>query len=250
MVVGILPARKNPDLLIDINPLGKATTIKFASPKTDLSKCSMRTSHVSAIEIAEGIEIIPEGFLTGNIDVKEVVLPESIKEIRSKAFHSYSWEYEHNKKTPMKVNVPFGVREIADDAFSECQRITVCKASYAERFFEERNFSNVQVTLTKEQLEAQKQEEERRKREYEERRRREAEEGRRREAEAEQKRQAELAVKRAHYDELQKNISEQEQIISENRGWFGAQAKARKTAKEQLASLQAQLNREFPNGRP
>ena len=261
MVVGILPARKNPDLLIDINPLGKATTIKFASPKTDLSKCSMQKRHVSAIEIAEGIEIIPEGFLSGNIDVKEVVLPESIKEIRSKAFHNYSWEYEHNKKTPMKVNVPFGVREIADDAFSECQRITVCKASYAERFFEERNFSNVQVTLTKEQLEAQKQEEERRKREYEERRRREAEERARKAAEeaeqrrkaaeeAERKRQVELVEKRSRYDALQKNISEQEQIIAENRGWFGAQAKARKAAKEQLASLQAQLNREFPNGRP
>ena len=122
----------------------------------------------------------------------------------------------------------------------------------------------MKILLTPEQEAEQKrkqEEEERRKLEYEERCRREAEERARKAAEeaerrrkaaeeAERKRQAELAAKRAHYDELQKNISGQERIIADNRGWFGEQAKARKAAKEQLAILQAQLAREFPNGRP
>ena len=59
-----------------------------------------------------------------------------------------------------------------------------------------------------------------------------------------------LAEKRNRYDQLIKQVADQNRIISENRGWFGAQAKARKAAQSQLATLQAQLSREFPNGRP
>ena len=239
MVVGILPARKNPDLLIDINPLGKATTIKFASPKTDLSKCSMQKRHVSAIEIAEGIEIIPKDFLSGNTDVKEVVLPESIKEIRSKAFHSYSWEYEHNKKTPMKVNVPFGVREIADDAFSEWHKITVYKASYAERFFEERNFSNVQVTLTKEQLEAQKQEEARQKAELLEKQQRQREAELRRLNEIKKHNEA----IQAQIDEANRKLKTQENVLAQNKNkLFGSGAKLKKQAKSEIEHLTALIS--------
>ena len=69
-------------------------------------------------------------------------------------------------------------------------------------------------------------------------------------AEAEQYRLAVLAEKRNQFDQLIKQIADRNRIISENRGWFGAQAKARKAAKAQLATLQEQLSREFPNGRP
>jgi len=52
------------------------------------------------------------------------------------------------------------------------------------------------------------------------------------------------------YDQLIREIQEQNQIISENKALFGAKAKARKDAKEKLEELQRQLNKEFPNGRP
>ena len=97
------------------------------------------------------------------------------------------------------------------------------------------------VEYTLEQLEMLRKEEEARKL-AEEKTRKEA-------AEVERKRLEELAAKRTRYDEISKRISEQERIIAENRGWFGAQAKARKAAQQQLSELQAQLAREFPNGR-
>lgn len=64
------------------------------------------------------------------------------------------------------------------------------------------------------------------------------------------KRQQLLAARRNHYNEISQAISLQMQIIAQNKGWFGAQAKARKAAQEQLSVLQAQLAREFPNGKP
>ena len=85
-----------------------------------------------------------------------------------------------------------------------------------------------------------------------ERKRKEEEAERKRKAveEAERQRQAELVAKRTRYDEISNAINLQMQIIAQNKGWFGAQAKARKAAQEQLTTLQAQLAKEFPNGKP
>ena len=85
-----------------------------------------------------------------------------------------------------------------------------------------------------------------------ERKRKEEEAERKRKAveEAERQRQAELVAKRARYDEISNAINLQMQIIAQNKGWFGAQAKARKAAQEHLATLQAQLAKEFPKGKP
>lgn len=84
--------------------------------------------------------------------------------------------------------------------------------------------------------------------------RRREEERKRREAElaaaAERKRQIELAQKRKSYDELEAAIARQEKIIAENKGWFGAQAKARKAAQEELNLLKAKMIRQFPLGKP
>ena len=86
----------------------------------------------------------------------------------------------------------------------------------------------------------------------EERKRKEEEaERKRKEEEAERKRkEEELAARRALYSTLAEQIGEQTLIISKNKGWFGTQARLRKAAKQRLAELEAQLAREFPNGKP
>ena len=69
--------------------------------------------------------------------------------------------------------------------------------------------------------------------------------------EAEQLRQQMLQEeKQAHYDVLVSACREQKQIILNNRGWFGAQAKRRKAAIKQLEEIRRQLAFEFPAGRP
>lgn len=161
----------------------------------------------------------------------------------------------------------------------------VYAGSWAERYAKENNYPAT-IMLTPEQEAEQKRQKEaeaRRRRETQERRRREAEEKRKREAEEaekkrkaeaeeaekkrkleaeveerirrameelERKRQAELAEKRARYDAIMAAIALQNRIIAENKGWFGAQAKARQAAQQQMLALQEQLTREFPTGRP
>ena len=67
----------------------------------------------------------------------------------------------------------------------------------------------------------------------------------------EKKRQEErLVAARARYDELSKKIRQQEEIIAQNTGWFGAEAKARKAAQNELRSIESQRRSEFPGGRP
>ena len=78
----------------------------------------------------------------------------------------------------------------------------------------------------------------------------EAERKRKEVEEIESRRKEELTTKRNRYDQLMRQIADQNQIISECKGWFGAQAKARKTAKKQIVILQDQLLNEFPHGRP
>ena len=94
-------------------------------------------------------------------------------------------------------------------------------------------------------------EERKRKEEAERKRKEDAAERKRKEEEAERKRkEEELAARRALYSTLAEQIGEQTLIISRNKGWFGTQARLRKTAKQRLAELEAQLAREFPNGKP
>ena len=82
-----------------------------------------------------------------------------------------------------------------------------------------------------------------------ERLRREAEQ---REFKAEQARQKrrELAAQRKQYDKLYDEIARQDYIIATNSGLFGQSARTRKDAEKRRTLLQAQLKREFPNGRP
>ena len=213
--------------------------------------------------------------------LKEITWPGSVKKLpASVCIYCKSLE---------TVVIEEGITEIDQSAFSFCEKLKdiflpmslekignffvlglldkptlhVYTGSYAESYAQKEGFPIV-IVLTPEQEAEQKrkqEEEERRKREYEERCRREAEERARKAAEdaerrrkaaeaAEQHRQAVLAEHRKYYDQIMKQIAEQNQIITENRRWFGAQAKARKAARQQLAALQSQLLLEFPNGRP
>ena len=55
---------------------------------------------------------------------------------------------------------------------------------------------------------------------------------------------------RARYDALLVEIGQQKRIIQQNKGWSGEAAKRSKAAQTQLDNLLAQLEREFPKGRP
>ena len=139
---------------------------------------------------------------------------------------------------------PF-IREIGEDAFYNISNdavFHVIKGTYAERYCQEHEFDydykldpdllkKVQaiVNARKQQMEKKRHEEEMR---------------------AEQERQRILSARRARYAEIEQAIALQMQIINQNKGWFGAQAQARKAAQEQLANLQAQLAKEFPGGKP
>ena len=101
------------------------------------------------------------------------------------------------------------------------------------------------------ELQQREAEEARRRKEEEERQQREAEAERQRKEEENRRRQQEaLLEKQRQYDRLMQRIENEKRIIAENKGWFGAKAKARKAATANLGALTAQLTREFPNGRP
>ena len=228
-----------------------------------------KCSSLKEITWPGSVKKLPNAVCDNCLALETVIIEEGITEIGQSAF-SFC-------KKLKDIFLPISLERIGDFfvlGLSDKPTLHVYSGSYAESYAKKEGFPIV-VVLTPEQEAEQKrkqEEEKRRKREYEERCRREAEERarkaaeeaeRRRKAEAEEaerrrkaaeeaerKRQAELAAKRAHYDELQKNISEQERIIAVNRGWFGEQAKARKAAKEQLAVLQSQLALKFPEGRP
>lgn len=274
-----------PDGVTEISPFAfsktKVTAITLPDSVKKIGKYAFaHCSKLKQIRIPDSVTSVDNYAFYQCSSLTEIIWHGNIKTIPEKACHMC--------EALTKVVIEEGITEIGDSAFSFCPKLKdlhlpqsinkigdhallwsgsptlhVYLDSYAEKYAKENNLP-VKILLTPEQEVEQKrkqEEEERRKQEYEERCRREAEERARKAAEeaerrrkaaeeAERKRQAELAAKRAHYDELQKNISGQERIIADNRGWFGEQAKARKAAKEQLAILQAQLAREFPNGRP
>lgn len=78
----------------------------------------------------------------------------------------------------------------------------------------------------------------------------EAQERERIEAEFEKLQFQELERKRQRYIELCAKIEQQRIIISESKGWFGAKAKARKNAQEELNRLSQIIASEFPHGKP
>ena len=88
-----------------------------------------------------------------------------------------------------------------------------------------------------------------------ERLRKEAEERKYQEELREQQRREEaqqkyLEERRTRYSQLQKNRTELELIIAENKSWFGHKAKLRKEAQQKLASINQVLSNEFPDGQP
>ena len=169
--------------------------------------------------------------------LSQIVIPVGVTKIAEKAF-SYCENLRDIHITPF-------IREIGEDAFScisEDAVFHVIKGTYAEQYCQEHGFTcdykldpdllrKVQaiVYARKQQMEKKRREEEMR---------------------AEQERQRILSARRVRYAEIEQAIALQMQIINQNKGWFGAQAQARKAAQEQLAHLQGQLAKEFPQGKP
>lgn len=237
------------------------------------------STKIASVVIPESVQQIASGAFFMCKNLTEIVIPEGTTELGRTCF-SFCLNLE-------KVYLPQSLCHIGDLAFNMCNKavLHVYSGSYAEQYAKENNM-NVIVKLTPEQESEQKRQQEaiRQQREYEEQCRREAEEQKRRTQEEEQReyeercrreaaereqkaaeeaerrrqaaekadlqRQAELAARRSRFDEISSAITAQMQIVAQNKGWFGAQAKARKAAKEQVDILQQQLEREFPNGRP
>lgn len=217
-------------------------------------------SKLKTVEFFDEIQFIGEKMFSGCEMLTNICLPGKLREIRASAFSHC------NGLT--QIVIPVGVTKIAEEAFSFCENLKdihitpfireigedafscisedavfhVIKGTYAERYCQEHEFDydykldpdllkKVQaiVNARKQQMEKKRHEEEMR---------------------AEQERQRILSARRARYAEIEQAIALQMQIINQNKGWFGAQAQARKAAQEQLDNLQAQLAKEFPGGKP
>lgn len=253
----------------------KATTAKKAGTKTytvEDGKLLRYNGKAGTPSIPKDVTIIGTGAFDGSETLLCMELPETVTKVETGAFR--------NCPNLFRIIVPESVADIARGAFVNCPELYLdtMEGSYAAKYGAQNSIPVKTDGLygqrpeISEKVEAarlaaaeaeriRKEEEARRQREYEERCRREAEERERKAAEEAERRRkiaeeeeryrlAVLAEKRNRYDQLIKQVADQNRIISENRGWFGAQAKARKAAQSQLATLQAQLSREFPNGRP
>lgn len=208
-----------------------------------------------SIKIPNGVKSVGDSAFARCKSLMRVVWPGSAQKIPHSAFSKC--------ESLMEVVIEDGVTEIAQWAFAFCTNlqklvipasvnqidlymllatggVTTIHAylgSCGERFAKDHNLP-LQTMLTPEQ-----EAERKRQQEEAERRRKAAEE-------AERYRLAVLAEKRKRYDQITKQIADQNQIVSANRGWFGVQAKNRKAALQQIEMLQSLLAREFPNGRP
>lgn len=215
------------------------------------------TTPITSVKIPNSVQQIASGAFFMCRNLKEIVIPEGTLELGRVCFNACL--------NLEKVSLPQSLNAIGDMAFHACFKVVlhVYSGSYAEQYAKDHELPFI-VELSPEQEAEQKRQQEaiRQQREYEEQCRREAAECERRAAEeeaerrrqaaekAELQRQAELAARRARFDEISSAITAQMQIVAQNKGWFGSQAKARKAAKEQVDILQQQLAREFPNGRP
>lgn len=102
--------------------------------------------------------------------------------------------------------------------------------------------------LEETRIRKQKEAEERKQREEELARHRKEEEERKQCEEELARRQRETAELRSRYYNLLQERQEQEQIVAQNRGWFGIQAKKRKAAQMRIREIDAQLALAFPKG--
>lgn len=217
-------------------------------------------SKLCTVEFSDEMKVIEEAMFNDCKMLNNIHLPEKLREIRASAFCGC--------ESLLQIVIPVGVTKIAEKAFSFCENLKdihitpfikeigedafsyisedavfhVIKGTYAERYCQEHGFTYDykldQDLLGKVQsiVHARKQQVEKKRREEE--------------MKAEQERQRILAAQRARYTEIEQAISLQLKIIGQNKGWFGEQARARKAAQEQLAHLQGQLAKEFPQGKP
>lgn len=246
-----------------------------ASSKTYVvegNKLVKYTGKAATPTVPKEVTVIGAGAFDHLGKMQTLELPDSVTQVEAGAF-SYC-------PSLSRVVIPHTVENIAKGAFFECPNVYIdtMQGSYAAKYGKEngikvkidglysqrpeiakkleeiRQAAAEQARLREEEAERRRKEAaEQRRLENEERVRREAEEARRqRQAveDARQQRQARLEALRNRYDQLVQQIQEQEQIILNNKGWFGAKARARKAAQARLASLQETIAREYPFGKP
>lgn len=207
---------------------------RMALPRTVTTigeKAFARCDHLKEIRLPANFKgIIEKEMFSFHKGLETIVLPVGISAIKEAAF-----QFCEQLKD---IHLPPFIKEIHDWAFmgiSNEATFHVVKGSYPERFCQEKGYQydyNLDPELLK-ILQA-------------------IVRARKAQAEAKQRVEEEqkLQERCERYQKFVKAIEMQKQIITQNKGLFGSQAQARKEAQEKLARLQAQMEKEFPNGKP
>lgn len=93
--------------------------------------CAEQTD-AGMLKLPEKLEVIGQEAFMNSASVRSVILPESAREIRARAFAGSSVR---------AMNLPEAIEYIADDAFADCEMLTVSvpRDSYAHRFAHDHN---------------------------------------------------------------------------------------------------------------
>lgn len=211
---------------------GKLTSLIYKGTIQNLGGCCwMASQNVTYVELPEGLKSFGRYAFDGAGNLAEITFPETVENYDEKAFDRSNYGSK-----PLKITAYAGTpsEKLAKELASKSENIT-CNIVVSP-----------QEQARRAALEAQKREEQRRlaeeQRKLVEEQRRLAEEQRRVLEEqnrlAAEKRAAEI---NAAIMKLRQERVVQEKIVAENGGLFGEKARNRKAAKEQIASIDAQI---------
>ena len=123
---------------------------------------------ITSLEIPFGIEIIEESAFEGCWLLREVVLPQTVKQIKGWAFHGCKYLHSINLPFGLKkierytfydckflesVNIPYGVEEIEEGAFSWCESLKSIKIPGSVKELNKHDIFSVCKSLQKVELE-------------------------------------------------------------------------------------------------
>ena len=216
------------------------------------------------LKLPVGVKRVEAGAFQNCPNLCCITIPQTVESIADNAIvncpqayidapaDSYAAQYAKRSGIPMRADRS---QPLSSEATATAQEPS--EEEQEHKAAELQQPAEMQQRKGREEEECRRKEDERRQAEENERerkraelRRKEEEERQQREAEERRKQQEALLEKQGQYDRLMQQIENEKRIIAENKGWFGAKAKARKAATANLEALTAQLTREFPNGRP